>query len=77
MVSIVGPSGLRGFDLFLLVLAHVEQCAALRTQQPLMGVRRQGVDLRGFHVDRERSQSLDGIHQEKAVVPRAYLPYFT
>src|SRR5579862_5193118 len=58
-------------------MADIEEPAPFGTQQPLVPVRRESIDVSRFHVYRKRPQTLNRIHHEKTTFAMADLPEIT
>ena len=62
----VGPAEFHRLDAILKCLIYVENAAAFGSQQPLVSVGRQSVDMAGSHIERKCAKSLNGIYQKNA-----------
>ena len=67
------PAELDGFDPVLPVLLNVKDAVAFRAQQPLVPIGGERLDVHLPHVQRERAQTLNRVHEEEDPVPAADL----
>src|SRR5277367_4603966 len=74
MAGRVRPPELHRFNGIEQLLTNVKDAISFWPQHPLVAVGRQGVDVRGSHIDGKNAHSLNRIHKEEAAVPLAELP---